>query len=537
MYRRALLLLLLPLPALVATAGESKNKTVEIQILNVSDWHGQLDPLSITGVGNVGGAAVLASYFEADRTANPNTITLAAGDSFGASPPLANFFDEEPAVLAMNLMGFDADTFGNHNFDRGVDHLQQMVDLAEFPFLTANLDNLEDNLDGVDAYRVMEIDGIKVAIIGLTNPEVPTLVSPDSTGTLEFADPVKAAKAARAQATQDGAKVFIVICHLGVTGFDDDGNATGPLIDFADEVGQQFDVIFGDHTDVKYSGFHKGALVIENLSKGATYARTTLTVDANNKHVDSVESEFVVPLASAVTPDAAVVAMLAPYRTALSKLLDGKIGVATGLFARGSNAERLREVAIGDLVCQAMMETYETQLCFTNSGGIRASLPSSYLPADKTLRRTTSGYASGPPYDLVKGDIYTVLPFGNEALTAEITGAELWAAMEHSVGSLPAANGKFAQISGFRFTYNVGAAAGARIVSMALEDGTAIPEDGTVYTLVTNDFTWTGGDLYTMLDNGTGVSRDLMANVVLDWITAEGTISPTTDGRITAVTP
>lgn len=178
------------LPLLMADAYAAPRQTVEIQLLTVSDWHGQLDPLSITGVGNVGGAAALSTYFKADRAANPYTITLAAGDSFGASPPLSGFFDEVPAVLAMNAMGFQADTLGNHNFDRGLDHLQSMVDLASFPYLSANLKNLDENLTGVAPYTVIEVGGVSVGIIGVTNPEVPTLVAPGTYGTIEFGEVV-----------------------------------------------------------------------------------------------------------------------------------------------------------------------------------------------------------------------------------------------------------------------------------------------------------------------------------------------------------
>src|SRR5206468_10110725 len=101
-----------------------------IQILDISDWHGQLDPQNITGVGNVGGAAVLSAYFQADRAANPNTLTLTAGDAVGATPPLSNYFNDQPAILAMNLMGIQVDTFGNHDFDGGVAHLQYLINLA-----------------------------------------------------------------------------------------------------------------------------------------------------------------------------------------------------------------------------------------------------------------------------------------------------------------------------------------------------------------------------------------------------------------------
>lgn len=506
-------------------------RTVDLQLLSVSDWHAQLDPQSVFGVGNVGGAAALSSYFDADRAANPNTLTLTAGDAFGASPPLSNFFDEEPAVKAMNLMGFDADTFGNHNFDRGTAHLQRMIDLAEFQYVSANLRNVADNLSGVKPFEIFDVGGVDVAVIGITNPEAPTLVKPGNFGTIEVTDPVAAANRARAQARQAGAEIFVVITHMGITGFDAAGQPTGPLADFANAVGG-FDVILGDHTDVQFEGVINNQLVVENRSKGLTYAKTTLTVDRVNGRVVARDAQFVTPLSSAVTPDQAVVDMLRPYRAALAAVLDARIGVATGLFPRGGNLERLREVAIGNLVADAMRETYGTQLALTNGGGLRAPLPSSYLPADTSLRRTTPGYATGPPYDLVVGDVYTVLPFGNIVVTRTVTGSQLYAALEHSVGSIPAANGKFAQISGFRFEYDSSKPAGSRVVSVELDDGTPILPDSATYTLATNDFTNAGGDGYTMLADGQGVTRDIMANVVLDYIRAKGTISPVVEGRI-----
>lgn len=78
--------------------AKAKREPVEIQFLSVSDWHAQLDPLFVFGVGNIGGAAELSAYWMADRMANPNTLTLTAGDAFGASPPLSSFFNEVPAV-------------------------------------------------------------------------------------------------------------------------------------------------------------------------------------------------------------------------------------------------------------------------------------------------------------------------------------------------------------------------------------------------------------------------------------------------------
>ncbi|HSK14621.1 MAG TPA: 5'-nucleotidase C-terminal domain-containing protein [Gaiellaceae bacterium] len=512
-----------------------KPELVEIQILNVSDWHAQLDPISVSGVGNVGGAAVLSSYFQADRAANPNTLTITAGDAYGAAPPLSSLFDEVPAVLAMNLMGFDVDTFGNHNFDRGIAHLQQMIDLAEFQYVSANLANRDDNLTGVKDWEIFDVGGVKVGVVGLTNEEAPTLVFPGNFGTIEVIDSVRAANMARAEMKRAGAQVLVAITHKGVTGFHEDGMPMGPLIDFAENVGG-FDLIIGDHTDVQWSGVIGKALVQENRSKGVTYSKTKLLVDPKNGRVVDRSIEFVTPLSAAVTPDPAIVAMLAPYRVALAEAFDGTIGVANGLFVRGGNIERRQEVPIGNLVSDSMRETYGTQLALTNGGGIRAPLPSTYLPQDTSLRRNSPGYAPGPPFDLVIGDVFEVLPFGNVVVTRTVTGELLWQALENGVSRVnpdgTATDGRFPQISGFEFTFDSRLPEGSRVLSVSFPDGTPIPRDGTDYTFATNDFVNAGGDGYTMLTGDHGDMRNVMANVLLDYIQEAGTITPTTDGRI-----
>ncbi|HVL80374.1 MAG TPA: 5'-nucleotidase C-terminal domain-containing protein, partial [Actinomycetota bacterium] len=430
-YVLLLLGLLMPLPA-----GAAPRPLVEVQVLSISDWHGQLDPISVAGTGNVGGAAVLSSYWKAERSRNPNTLTLTAGDAFGATPPLSSFFDEEPTVKAMNLMGLGADTLGNHNFDRGLPHLQRMIDLARFPFVAANLRDLESNLTGVSPYVLREVAGVTVGIVGVTNPDAASLVFPGRMGALEVTDPVPAANRARAAAQAAGAKITIAITHMGVTGRDASGAPTGPLVDFANGVGG-FDLILGDHTDVQFSGVVNGQLVVENRSKGVTYARTTLGVDILNGRVARSSVEFVTPVAGAVTPDPEIETMLRPYRSELSARNDVPIGVAEDVFVRGGN-ERIAEAAIGNIAADSMRQRYGTQIAFTNGGGLRAGLPSSYRPRDTSLRRTSAGYAAGPPYDLVVGDVYAVLPFGNAVVTRTLTGAQLHAALELSVSRLPA---------------------------------------------------------------------------------------------------
>ena len=146
------------------------------------------------------------------------------------------------------------------------------------------------------------------------------------------------------------------------------------------------------------------------------------------------------------------------------------------------------------------------------------------------------GYAAGPPYDLVAGDAYAVFPFGNTVVTRTVTGAQLWLLLEHSVGTLPMSFGGFAQISGFQFTYRASAPVNMRVQSVTLDDGTMIARDSTTrITFATSDFTNAGGDGYSVLVDGMGTSREVMADVFLDYIRMNTPLTPMTHGRITAV--
>ena len=359
------------LVAIAAVAGAAVAKKPEaplpvtIQILNVSDWHGNVDP-----VANVGGAWNISARWQEDRQAHP-TLTLTAGDDFGATPALSGFFNEEPAVKAERMMGIQVNTLGNHNFDRGVAHLQQMIDLAGAPtsdsapgtpytYVSANLANLSDNLTGVKAFAMFNVGGAKVAVIGITNEEAPNLVLPGSFGTIEVTDGVVAANRYAAQARRAKADAVIVITHKGVRGFND-GQPFGELIDFANAVDSSLiDVVIGDHTDVQFSGTINNILVHENRSFGVTYAKTLLTVQpgvaGEGGSVLSKAVAFVSPgpagalsdnntsCGSLTYCDQAIVDMLVPYRQQLADMLDEPIGTTTEPFKRGGNIERRQEV-------------------------------------------------------------------------------------------------------------------------------------------------------------------------------------------------
>lgn len=527
----------------VGSASAGPHPTIDIQLINVSDWHGQLDPIN-----GVGGAAVLSAYFQAERAANPNTLTLTAGDAVGATPPLSSFFQDEPAILAMNLMGFQVDTLGNHNFDGGIARLQDQINLANFQYVSANLANRDDNLTGVKDYEMFDLGGVKVAVIGITNPEAPSLVFPGNFGTIVPTDPVKAANKARGAAKDAGADVVVVITHMGIAGFNADGSPFGPLVDFAravnngSEKNPKIDVIVGDHTDFQFSGIINGALVYENRSRGLTYARAVLTVDVNNKKIVNKSVTFITPTASAVTPDPAITALLQPYREALGPIFNTVLGNSSVFIPRadacGRADGRLCESLVGNVTTDAMRLTYGTDFAITNAGGLRANLtcPTTDNPTDFCPAYTP------PPFPITRGQVLTVLPFGNVVVTLSVNGAELKSMLENGVSQMPGANGRFPQVSGLCFTYDISAPAGSRVtgaVRQALDGScTGAVVDLTAastYTIAENDFMANGGDSYPNFVSRM-VTRDLMDQVLADYITASGTISPSIQGRIVCTT-
>jgi 2',3'-cyclic-nucleotide 2'-phosphodiesterase (5'-nucleotidase family) len=534
-------LALLVVPVASALPDTKPAQPVNLQILSVSDWHAQLEPVS-----GVGGAAALSAYFDADRAANPNTLTFTAGDAYGASPPVSAFFEEKPAVRAMRMMGFDADTFGNHNFDRGIAHLQQMVDLASAPagteagepfrYFSANLDNLAENLTGVDKWGWFRVGGLKIAVIGITNEEVPELVKPGSLGTIEITDSVAAANKWAAVTRKAGADVVIVITHKGIRGLNPDGSGFGELVDFAEAV-RGVDVVVGDHTDFQYARVHGGALVVENRSKGLTYAKTQLTV-VPGSGVTAKSASFVVPTVANVTPDPEITAMIDGLKAQLAPILGQVIGQSTRSVPRsdqcGRADGRLCESLVGNQTTDAMRLTYGTDFAITNSGGLRDALTcpaagggSGFCPA-----------STPPPWLITRGQVLAVLPFGNIVTTSTMTGAELKAALENGVSSMPGANGRFPQVSGLCFTYDISAPVGSRVTLVSRQtatggcDGGPVDLSGAVsYTVATNDFVAAGGDGYpNILARST--TRELMDQVLADYVTAAGTIAPSIQGRI-----
>jgi 2',3'-cyclic-nucleotide 2'-phosphodiesterase (5'-nucleotidase family) len=295
-------------------------------------------------------------------------------------------------------------------------------------------------------------------------------------------------------------------------------------------------------SDFQYSGIHNNALVVENRSKGMTYARINLTVDPQNGRILNRNMEFVSPLATAVTPDPAIVDLLAPYRQALAPIFNTVLGSSTRFVPRadacGRADGRLCESLIGNVTTDAIRQAYGADFAITNSGGLRTDLT---CPTTDLATDFCPAY-SPPPYPISRGQVLAVLPFGNVVVTLAANGAELKTMLENGVSAMPGANGRFPQVSGLCFTYDISAPALNRVTNVVRQaadgscTGPAVDlSAASTYTIAMNDFMATGGDGYPVVF-GRATTRDIMDNVLADYISSNGTVNPAIQGRIVCTT-
>ncbi len=537
------------------------NRIYEFQILDISDYHGQLTPLAEaadtvggTGAANptfgIGGSAFLKPWFDAFRVEAPGEIlTLTAGDAIGATPPISAFFGDKPTIEFMNLMGFDLDGLGNHNFDRGEAYFRnEIVPLAAFDYLSANIvDDAGRTPPEWAKSKVFTIDtGLRVGFVGFSNPDIPELTKPGSLGPFHVADPVVAVndEARRLARQRKDVAAIVAIGHMGATA----GTLTqptGPGVDLADAV-SNVDVVIGDHTNFQVvSERPNGVLLTENLSRGVRFTRVRVFIDMQDQEVVYRTADFHKPWNIGVTPDPTIQARINQLNEELRPILATQIGTSSRAVPRSDSCGRvdgrLCESLVGNIVTDAMRLSFEgVEFAITNSGGLRADLtcPSPDIPDD------FCGPFTPPPYPITRGQVLGVLPFGNLVATVDVSGAELKTYLENGVSSMPAANGRFPQVSGLCFRYDISAPVGSRVIVSSVvrqaADGscTGAVVDLTaasMYHIAINDFMAAGGDGYPNVA-ARAHSREIMDQTVADWITANTPLTPAIQGRIVCTT-
>ena len=541
----------------LATVANSGNKAV--QVLQLSDLHGAIE------VGNSFGAPLLVSNWNADRTANPATVAFTSGDNIGAAPPISTEFEELPTIETLNAMKLDAGAFGNHEHDRNLAHLQKVIGASDFQWVVSNynpdsLDALKSGTKQAKNFTIIERGGVKIGVVGANTPETIEQVFP---GNLDYTDASGAKKTitidpgvagvnqAIVDAKAAGAEIVIALIHQGWQE-NADGGAKGVLNTMAAQI-KGAAAIYGGHSHQTFATLIPGTsrvapvVIGQTRNSGVEYTRTQIcmkygkVVGQSIEHVLKAASTTINTgvVSTVTTQDVAAAAMVKKYKDQLTAKLDIKIGQVSGVFPRGGvpAVERSGETPMGNYIADLMRAKYKTDFVIQNGGGIRDTFPAkNYVPVNTALVRTGTG-----PLDVTLGDALTVYPFGNQIATTVVTGENLWKALENGVGGNYPGDGRFPQISGFKFSFDASKPIGSRIVSVTKLDGTEIAKDSKEYTLTTLDFLIYGGDGYLNVFSPTkakvqGALLDVFTDALkADMAAGKVTQVPVADGRIKKV--
>jgi 5'-nucleotidase len=541
----------------LATVANSANKAV--QVLQLSDLHGAIE------VGGSFGAALLASNWAADRTANAATVAISAGDNIGAAPPISTEFEELPTIEALNLAKLDVSIFGNHEHDRNIDHVNKVIGASDFQWVVSNysegaLDALKSGAKQAKNYTIIERGGVKIGVVGSNTPETIEQVFPgnldykDASGakkTIVIAPGVAGINAAIAEAKAAGADIVIAALHQGWLE-NADGTAKGLFNELASQI-KGAAAIYGGHSHQTFASVIPGntrvapTVLGQTRAAGVEYTRTQICMRSGKVLGQSIQHVLraAAPtintgvVSTVTTQDATAAAMVKKYKDQLSTKLDVKIGQVSGTFPRGGSpaVERSGETPMGNYIADLMRAKYKTDFAIQNGGGIRDTFPArTYVPAATGLVRTGTG-----PLDVTLGDAFTVFPFGNQLATTVVTGANLWKALENGVGGNYPGDGRFPQVSGFKYSFDASKPIGSRIVEVTKLDGTAIAKDSKEYTLTTLDFLIYGGDGYANVFTPSqakvqGALLDLFVEALrADMAAKKVTQVPAADGRIKKV--
>lgn len=527
MYKKYLFFIFIFAALLISGVAAQDEETFPLTIMHTNDTHAAHLP---NGDGN-GGVAIQAAVVKQIRGEAENSLLLDAGDRFTGTL-FHTVYEGQDQIPIMNTLGYDAMTLGNHEFDKGDEILANFLTGLEFPVVSANIDFSASPFlaDQVQPYMVLEVNGEKIGVIGLTTAD--TVFSSSPGDELVWRDDYAAVVAEQVEAlTAEGVNKIILLTHVGI-------NVDLPLLTELAGV----DVVIGGHSHTLFSNAYAGAFDEYPVEAETTAGEPILYVQAasSNVYMGRLDVEFdangvladwdgdTILLSQYITPDPEMADIIEELSGPVTALQEEPTGATTDVLLVGDRTVcRVQECNMGNLIADAMRAETGAQIAIMNGGGVRASIE---------------------PGDINFGEILTVQPFGNTISTFEISGADIIAALENGVSGIVVENGvvvrdgapgRFPQVSGLRFTFNPTLEVGSRIVSVEVEqeDGTFAPIDpAATYSVVTNNFVRTGGDNYTMFAENAIDPYDFGRTdyeVTLDYIIENSPINAAVEGRIT----
>jgi 5''-nucleotidase/2'',3''-cyclic phosphodiesterase and related esterases len=546
-------------PVLSAPATERSDKQgkkkgqVNLQILSLNDFHGNLEPPSgssgrVTlpegGTVDAGGAEYLATHIKSLQEDQEHSIFVAAGDLIGASPLLSALFHDEPTIEAMNLMGLKISSVGNHEFDEGSDELLRMqnggchpidgcadgddFEGADFQYLSANVFKEGEHKTLLPAYKIRKYEGIKVGFIGLTLEGTPAIVTPSGVAGLNFRDEANTTnKLVKKLRKKEGVKAFVVLIHEGgfQTGtYDGCEGISGPIVDIVERTTPQVDMFISGHTHQAYNCVIDGRPVTSSSSFGRIVTDYNVVLDKSTNDVSSVQVGNVI-VTRDVARDLRMTGLIGKYARLSEELRNEVVGQITEDIVRAQNTAG--ESPLGDLIADAQLEATapegfgEAVVAFMNPGGIRADL---------VYEESNSEGDGTVTYE----EAFTVQPFSNTMTVMTLTGAQIETLLEQQWSGGNEASPKVLQVSdGFTYSWDALAASGDRVdPANILLNGVAI-DPAASYRVAVNNFLADGGDNFVVLREGTDrLGGDVDIDAFVDYLRAHSPLSPPVPDRI-----
>lgn len=497
-----------------ATDAESKPRPAsqdnfaEVQLLTFNDFHGNLEPVStsLPGCPTAGGAAYLGAYLDLYEQQNPDgTIRVHAGDSVGGSPLISSYFHDEPTIEAMNLMELDVGTLGNHEFDEGAQEMLRLIDGgqrsdegafkigpdgepintsdpdfagADFPYISANVVYADTGELVLDPYTIVERDGVKIGFIGVTTPETEQIVVPDAVAPFDFLDISDTVDRYTAELQEQGVETIVVLAHSGA-GQTGSNKATGEIITETRQMNDEVDVVVAGHSHSRLNAKVDGKLVVQAYSYGTAFADVDLVINRETGDVVKSSAEIVRTCTDGVEPDPELAALVAEYQAAIEPIANRVVGTAGEPITRESTAAG--ESALGDLIADAQRTFAGADFAFMNPGGIRANIEAG---------------------EVTYAELFAVQPFDNGLVTMDLTGEQVYRLLEQQFRA--DGGSTILQVSGLEYTYNPSNPVGSKVTSVTLPDGSTLDPSAT-YTVAVNGFLATGGDGFTVFEEGQNV--------------------------------
>lgn len=519
----------------------ARAEQVELTVLFTSDMHAHVLPSDDVrekpARGSIAQAATLITRIRGER---PNTIVLDGGDAIQGTPLshyalIASGADGvDPTIAAMNLIGYDAAVLGNHEFNYGLDVLRRSLGQSRFPWLAANLAGAREARLPVGDERIVTRGGVRVGILGLTNPNIPHWDPESHWRGLSFSDPVEVARL-RVAALRTRADVVIVLLHSGFERNLDSGAADGSDFEnFAWRVAQVpgIDLLLTGHTHVNIPPRQVNGTWVAQPGRWAEFVtRFDLTLEHSGAAVRITRTAGVnLPTEKELAREDVLASAAAIHARTLAELARPIGTLETPLRIAGVPS---RDDAAIDLIHAVQLDASGADL------SLAAPLGFSRIE-----------FPAGPATPRLAHALY---PYPNTLVVVRISGAQLGDVLEHTVRGWKtvecAATGctllrdpefpsyNYDNLAGATYLIDPTAPVGHRIRGLRVK-GAAVTKDES-FTLAINSYRAAGGGNYPHLQTAERV-REIdrpMVELLIDYFTRHGKVAPSADDNWAFVLP